>query len=107
MKSHNRLRDIIFLDLALDSTVRTTVERALEGLSNASAGVCNLWHQAFMYKSIVDSLITIYLVQDIIYMITIVLENLCLSSSSTEELVYCLKARDGILLTISGKCNVE
>ena len=103
MKSHNRLRDIIFLDLALDSTVRTTVERALEGLSNASAGVCNLLHQAFMYKSIPDSLIIIYLVQEI----TIVLENLCLSSSSNEELVYCLKARDGILLTISGKCNVE
>eukprot|EP00250_Pteridium_aquilinum_P019663 c24519_g4_i1 orf=33-4475(-) len=64
--SHDRLRDIIFLDLALDSTVRTATERGLESLGNAAA-------------------------KDIVYMITMVLENLCMSSSNNEELVYCLK----------------
>lgn len=66
LKAHDRLRDIIFLDLALDSTVRTAVERGLEGLSSAAAG-------------------------DIVHMIIMVLENLCLSSNNNEELVYCLK----------------
>lgn len=66
MKAHDRLRDIIFLDLALDSTVRTAVERGLEGLNKASAG-------------------------DMIYAITLILENLCLSSNNNEEFVYCLK----------------
>jgi alpha-glucan,water dikinase len=35
LKPHDRLRDIVFLDLALDSTVRTAVERGLESLTNA------------------------------------------------------------------------
>jgi alpha-glucan,water dikinase len=39
LKPHDRLRDIIFLDLALDSTVRTAVERGLEGLTNAGPRV--------------------------------------------------------------------
>ncbi|KAH9319028.1 hypothetical protein KI387_020797, partial [Taxus chinensis] len=65
-KQHNRLKDIIFLDLALDSTVRTAVERGFEDLNNAQPS-------------------------DIIYFISMVLENLCLSSDNNEELVYCLK----------------
>ncbi|KAL0447150.1 UNVERIFIED_CONTAM: Alpha-glucan water dikinase, chloroplastic [Sesamum latifolium] len=35
----DRLKDLIFLDIALDSTVRTTVERGYEELSNASPEV--------------------------------------------------------------------
>lgn len=66
LKAHARLRDIIFLDLSLDSTVRTAVERGLESLSSAPAA-------------------------DIIYVITMVLESLCLSSQNNEELVFCLK----------------
>ncbi|MCO5597363.1 hypothetical protein L7F22_051439 [Adiantum nelumboides] len=66
LKGHDRLRDIIFLDLALDSNVRTVVERGLEGLSNAAA-------------------------KDIMYMIIMVLENLSLSTGNNQELIYCLK----------------
>lgn len=39
LKPHDRLRDIIFLDLALDSTVRTAVERGLEDLTNSGPKV--------------------------------------------------------------------
>jgi alpha-glucan,water dikinase len=63
---HERLKDLIFLDLALDSTVRTTMERGYEGLNSA------------------DPL-------DIIYFIVLVLENLSLSSDNNEDLIYCLK----------------
>ncbi|XP_057856016.1 alpha-glucan water dikinase, chloroplastic isoform X2 [Cryptomeria japonica] len=66
LKKHDRLKDIIFLDLALDSTVRTAVERGFEELNNAQPS-------------------------DIIYIISIVLENLCLSSDNNEELIYCIK----------------
>lgn len=71
-KDHDRLRDIIFLDLALDSTVRTAVERGLERLGNAPA-------------------------KDIVYMINMVLENLCMSSVNNEEAVYCLKEWSSVL----------
>ncbi|KAJ7534984.1 hypothetical protein O6H91_12G013500 [Diphasiastrum complanatum] len=64
--SRDRLKDIIFLDLALDSTVRTAVERGLEGLNKAGP-------------------------QELITIISLVLENLCLSSDNNEEFVYCLK----------------
>uniref|UniRef100_A0A0C9S6E6 TSA: Wollemia nobilis Ref_Wollemi_Transcript_11183_4962 transcribed RNA sequence n=2 Tax=Wollemia nobilis TaxID=56998 RepID=A0A0C9S6E6_9CONI len=66
LKPHDRLKDIIFLDLALDSTVRTAVERGSEELNNAPTST-------------------------IIYFITMVLENLALSSDNNEELIYCLK----------------
>ena len=35
----NRLKDLIFLDIALDSSVRTAVERGYEELNNASPQV--------------------------------------------------------------------
>eukprot|EP01018_Ginkgo_biloba_P037274 Gb_00442 [translate_table: standard] len=35
LRPHERLKDLIFLDLALDSTVRTTIERGFEELNNA------------------------------------------------------------------------
>jgi alpha-glucan,water dikinase len=66
LKPHNRLKDIIFLDLALDSTVRTAIERGFEELNNAQPS-------------------------EIIFFITMVLENLSLSSDNNEELIYCLK----------------
>lgn len=34
-KSNNRLKDLLFLDIALDSTVRTAIERGYEELNNA------------------------------------------------------------------------
>jgi alpha-glucan, water dikinase len=37
--SSERLKDLIFLDIALDSTVRTAVERSYEQLNNAAPEV--------------------------------------------------------------------
>lgn len=37
--SHERLKDLIFLDIALDSTVRTSIEREYGELHNASPEV--------------------------------------------------------------------
>lgn len=37
--SHERLKDLLFLDIALDSTVRTVVERAYEELNSADPQV--------------------------------------------------------------------
>ncbi|KAK4788945.1 hypothetical protein SAY86_020264 [Trapa natans] len=65
-KSHARLKDLLFLDIALDSTVRTAIERGYEGLSNAGP-------------------------EKIMYFITLVLENLVLSSDDNEDLIYCWK----------------
>jgi len=38
-KSQSRLKDLLFLDVALDSTVRTAVERGYEELNNAAPEV--------------------------------------------------------------------
>lgn len=65
-KSHDRLKDLIFLDIALDSTVRTAIERGYEELNSANP-------------------------EKLIYFISLVLENLALSSDNNEDLVFCLK----------------
>ncbi|KAK4758856.1 hypothetical protein SAY87_020157 [Trapa incisa] len=65
-KSHARLKDLLFLDIALDSTVRTAIERGYEGLNNAGP-------------------------EKIMYFITLVIENLVLSSDDNEDLIYCWK----------------
>ncbi|KAJ0678495.1 putative alpha-glucan, water dikinase [Helianthus annuus] len=65
-KSNDRLKDLLFLDIALDSTVRTTIERSYEELNNAKP-------------------------EKVMYLITLVLENLILSSDNNEDLIYCLK----------------
>ncbi|XP_015957126.1 alpha-glucan water dikinase, chloroplastic [Arachis duranensis] len=68
-KSQSRLKDLLFLDVALDSTVRTAVERGYEELNNAGP-------------------------EKIMYFISLVLENLALSSDDNEDLIYCLKGWD-------------
>ncbi|XVE85121.1 hypothetical protein DITRI_Ditri17bG0066500 [Diplodiscus trichospermus] len=65
-KSSDRLKDLLFLDIALDSTVRTAIERGYEELNNVGP-------------------------EKIMYFIALVLENLALSSDDNEDLVYCLK----------------
>ncbi|CAN6238024.1 unnamed protein product [Urochloa humidicola] len=65
-RSQERLKDIIFLDIALDSTVRTVVERSYEQLKNAAP-------------------------EKIMYFISLVLENLALSTEDNENLLCCLK----------------
>ncbi|XP_043704280.1 alpha-glucan water dikinase, chloroplastic-like isoform X1 [Telopea speciosissima] len=66
LNSHDRLKDLLFLDIALDSMVRTATERGYEKLNDAGP-------------------------EKIMYIITLVLENLALSSDNNEDLVYCLK----------------
>ncbi|CAK9158146.1 unnamed protein product [Ilex paraguariensis] len=65
-KPNIRLKDLLFLDIALDSTVRTAIERGYEELNSAKP-------------------------EKIMYFITLVLENLALSSVDNEDLIYCLK----------------
>ncbi|KAK4429801.1 Alpha-glucan water dikinase, chloroplastic [Sesamum alatum] len=68
-QSNDRLRDLIFLDIALDSAVRTAVERGYEELSNASP-------------------------EKIMHFISLVIENLALSVDNNKDLIYCLKGWD-------------
>lgn len=65
-KSKDRLKDLLFLDIALDSTVRTAIERGYEELNNAPP-------------------------EKIMHFIALVLENLALSWDNNEDLIYCLK----------------
>ncbi|XP_071716394.1 alpha-glucan water dikinase, chloroplastic-like isoform X2 [Rutidosis leptorrhynchoides] len=65
-KPNDRLKDLLFLDIALDSTVRTAIERSYEDLNNAKP-------------------------EKVMYLITLLLENLILSSDNNEDMIYCLK----------------
>ncbi|XP_044491919.1 alpha-glucan water dikinase, chloroplastic isoform X2 [Mangifera indica] len=65
-KSNDRLKDLLFLDIALESSVRTAIERGYEELNNAGP-------------------------EKIMYFISLVLENLALSSDDNEDFLYCLK----------------
>ncbi|MBA0772792.1 hypothetical protein Gotri_008114, partial [Gossypium trilobum] len=76
LKSSDRLKDLLFLDIALDSTVRTATERAYEELDNAGPEVNPVVFTIF---------------SKIMYFITLILENLALSSDDYEDLIYCLK----------------
>lgn len=66
LKPHGRLKDLIFLDLSLDSAVRTTMERSFNELNNSN-------------------------LQDILSFISLMLENLCLSTVGNEDIVYSTK----------------
>ncbi|XP_065880881.1 alpha-glucan water dikinase 2 isoform X2 [Euphorbia lathyris] len=61
-----KAKDLLFLDLALDSAARTTMERGLKGLS---------------FDQPLDAML----------FISLVLENLCLSTVNNEGLIYCTK----------------
>lgn len=65
-KPNDRLKDLLFLDISLDSTVRTAIERGYEELNSAKP-------------------------EKVMYFITLLLENLALSSDDNEDLIYCLK----------------
>ncbi|KAL6851874.1 hypothetical protein ACP4OV_020059 [Aristida adscensionis] len=66
LDSPERMKDLIFLDIALDSTFRTAIERSYEELNNAAP-------------------------EKIMYFISLVLENLALSTDDNEDILYCLK----------------
>ncbi|KAG9440142.1 hypothetical protein H6P81_020307 [Aristolochia fimbriata] len=65
-KPHGRSKDLLFLDLALDSAVKTCIERQMKGSSDSQLpGTMSL--------------------------ISLLLENLCLSTIENEDTVYCTK----------------
>ncbi|KAJ6799293.1 alpha-glucan water dikinase, chloroplastic isoform X2 [Iris pallida] len=80
LSSHERLKDLIFLDIALDSTVRTIIERGYEELNNAKP-------------------------EKIMYFISLVLENLALSSDDNEDLLYCMKGWNYAMEMLGRKDN--
>ncbi|KAM7484206.1 hypothetical protein LguiA_000215 [Lonicera macranthoides] len=82
-KPNDRLKDLLFLDIALDSTVRTAIERGYEELNNAKP-------EFQSSKGYLDNSVHAFL-QKIMYFITLLLENLALSSDDNEDLIYCLK----------------
>ncbi|KAF8404738.1 hypothetical protein HHK36_009627 [Tetracentron sinense] len=66
LTSHGRLKDLLFLDLALASAIRTTMERGFKDLNNAQ-------------------------LPDILFFFSLMLENLCLSTVNNEDFIYCTK----------------
>ncbi|XP_031495400.1 alpha-glucan water dikinase 2 [Nymphaea colorata] len=66
LRSQGRSKDLLFLDIALDSTVRTCMERGYDALKNGQP-------------------------QAIMYLFSLVLENVCLSSAKNEDFIYCIK----------------
>nr|CAB3468198.1 unnamed protein product [Digitaria exilis] len=66
LDSPERGKDLIFLDIALDSTFRTAIERSYEELNDAPP-------------------------EKVMYFISLVLENLALSTDDNEDILYCLK----------------
>ncbi|KAK9050924.1 hypothetical protein SSX86_027549 [Deinandra increscens subsp. villosa] len=79
-KSNDRIKDLLFLDIALDSTVRTAIERSYEVLKNAKP-------------------------EKIMYLITLLLENLILSSDNNEDLIYCWKGWNRALTMVKNGEN--
>ncbi|KAJ8438525.1 hypothetical protein Cgig2_024614 [Carnegiea gigantea] len=77
-KCSDRLKDIIFLDLALDSCVRTAIERGYEELNEAGP-------------------------EKIMYFISMVIENLALSSDDNEDLIYCWKGWNSAIDMLKSK----
>uniref|UniRef100_A0A0D3GH18 J domain-containing protein n=1 Tax=Oryza barthii TaxID=65489 RepID=A0A0D3GH18_9ORYZ len=78
--SPERMKDLIFLDIALDSTFRTAVERSYEELNNVEP-------------------------EKIMYFISLVLENLALSTDDNEDILYCLKGWNQALEMAKQKNN--
>ncbi|KAI3795961.1 hypothetical protein L1987_38622 [Smallanthus sonchifolius] len=74
------IKDLLFLDIALDSTVRAAIERSYEVLKNAKP-------------------------EKIMYLITLLLENLILSSDNNEDLIYCWKGWNRALTMVKNGEN--
>nr|GFA83224.1 alpha-glucan water dikinase 1, chloroplastic-like isoform X1 [Tanacetum cinerariifolium] len=79
-KSNDRLKDLLFVDIALDSTVRTAIERSYEQLKNAKP-------------------------EKIMHLITLLLENLILSSDNNEDMIYCWKGWNRALTMVKNGDN--
>ncbi|KDP26632.1 hypothetical protein JCGZ_17790 [Jatropha curcas] len=79
-KPKDRLKDLLFLDIALDSAVRTAIERGYEELNDAGP-------------------------EKIMHFITLVLENLALSSDNNEDLINCMKGWNRALSMSNSKSD--
>ncbi|KAL9423869.1 hypothetical protein AB3S75_035877 [Citrus x aurantiifolia] len=79
-KHNDRLKDLLFLDIALESSVRTAIERGYEELNEAGP-------------------------EKIMYFVSLILENLALSSDDNEDLIYCLKGWSNALSTSKSKSD--
>lgn len=71
-KSNERIKDVIYLDLALEGAARSVVESSLESMHTRSP-------------------------YDVLRIMSLVLENLCLSASGNQELRICLKEWQSVL----------
>ena len=71
-KSNDRIKDVIYLDLALESAARAVVEGCLESLSKRAP-------------------------YEVLRIMGLVLENLCMSASGNHELRICLKEWQNVL----------
>jgi len=71
-KSNDRIKDVIYLDLALESAARAVVEGCLESLSKRAP-------------------------YEVLRIMGLVLENLCMSTSGNHELRICLKEWQNVL----------
>ncbi|OIW14562.1 hypothetical protein TanjilG_14948 [Lupinus angustifolius] len=66
LTSHGRLKDLLFLDISLDSAVRTTMERELKAVNFANP-------------------------QEVLFLFSLILANICLSTVNNEDFIYCTK----------------
>jgi hypothetical protein len=103
--AHGRAKDLLFLDLALASAIRTTMERGLKDLNFAHPPVIDFFinsAQEYIWmnqvpkcyvkaKTLFVLLFVLILKQEIMFFITLVLENLCMSMVNNEDLIYCTK----------------
>lgn len=71
-KSNDRIKDVIYLDLALEGAARSVVEGSLESLPNRSP-------------------------YEVLRITGLVIENLCMSASGNHELRICLKEWQNVL----------
>ncbi|GKA58375.1 alpha-glucan water dikinase 1, chloroplastic isoform X1, partial [Tanacetum coccineum] len=101
-KSNDRLKDLLFVDIALDSTVRTAIERSYEQLKNAKPEVLLPSVKCALHISSVTKFI---FPQKIMYLITLLLENLILSSDNNEDMIYCWKGWNRALTMVKNGDN--
>lgn len=100
LSTHGRSKDLLFLDLALSSSVRTTMERGLKNLSFANPPVIRFQHHLCLLCTLM--LITFFPwikiyasfcddEQEMMFFISLVLEDLCLSMVNNQDFIYCTK----------------
>ena len=110
LTSHGRLKDLLFLDLALASAVRTSMERGFKDLNFAHPPVLAFSQPLHL---LLDKLIFAFLCnknfmlhflmneQEPMFFMSLVLESLCLSTVNNEDFIYCTK----VYLSVICQCQ--